>query len=51
MSQFGRCRRKDGASVDAELVSVVVPVVWAGCSSTMSSEGLGDVRGERAPTR
>ena len=37
--------------MDAEPVSVVVPVVWAGCSSTMSSEGLGDVSGERGPTR
>ena len=37
--------------MDAEPVSVVVPVVTAGCSSTMSSEGSGDVSGERAPTK
>ena len=37
--------------MDAKLVLVVVLVVWAGCSSMMSSEGLGDVRGESGPTR
>ena len=51
MSQFGRFRRKEGAGVDAEPVLVVVLVVWAGCLSTMSSEGSGDVSGESSPTR
>ena len=37
--------------MDAKLVLVVVPVVWAGCLSMMSSEGSGDVRGESGPTR
>ena len=51
MSRFGRCQRKEGASVDAEPVLVVVLVVWASRSSTMLSEGLGDVSGERGPTK
>ena len=50
ISLFGRCQRKEGAGVDAEPVLVVVPVVWASCSSTTSSEGSGDVSGERGPT-
>ena len=51
MSRFGRCWRKEGAGMDAEPVSAVVPVVWASCSSMMLSEGLGDVSGESGPTR